>query len=305
MGIGRKLAAVSLITALVNLGVGASAGPEAPARPVARPPLARTTRVLAKETSIVSVRLPKPVSVRDGVNEIPGFDTHGPPGGIVAFALVRDSVELFGLLGGRLPSGGPFFSEDHPIEFLLPLGASGPVQEEGSFGLPAGDYKLYVITDGAPSEVVLRLDGLTGRTGIRASGDVEFDSELMTTRLDAPGKAVYSAGGSGKFETDDGLIFSYMVIVNRAWVAGEFGRCVWKGEARGPEPVSWGPHCPTAEDPMVETMQYGPDEFGVENGKGFYSATAGLNAGTYTLSHWYEAASLVDRAASYAFWLDL
>lgn len=297
----RKLASVTLVTALVSLGVGASAS----ARPTTRPALARTTRVLADDTSVVPVRLPRPVSLRDGVNEIPGFETHGPPEGIVAFALVRESDELFGLLGGRLPSGPPFFSEDRPIEFLLPLGAEGPVQEEGAFALPAGDYKLYLVTDEGPAEVVLTLDGLTGKTRIRASGDAGFDSEVMTTHIDAPGKAMYTAGGSGEFETDGGLVFSYMVIVNRAWVAGEFGRCVGRGHPSGPEPLAWGPHCPTAEDPMVETIQYGPDEVGVENGKGFYSATAGLSAGTYSLSHWYEAASLVERAASYAFWLDL
>jgi hypothetical protein len=301
MGVCRKLASVALVTALFVLGIGPSTSS---ARPLSRPALAGTTRVLAEKTSVVSVRLPKPVSVRDGVNEIPGFETAGPTEGIVAFALVRDSSELFGLLGGRLPSGAPFFSEDHPIEFLLPLGASGPVPEESSFALPAGDYKLYVITDG-PAEVVLTLDGLTGKTGIRARGDVGYDSGVMPTRVDTPGKAVYTAGESGKFDSDNGLVFSYMVIVNRAWVAGEFGRCVAKGEPSGPDPLPWGPHCPTAEEPMVETMQYGPDDVGVENGKGFYSATAGLDAGTYTVSHWYEAASLVDRAASYAFWLDL
>ena len=112
--------------------------------------------------------------------------------------------------------------------------------------LPAGDYRLYLIADGAPVEVTLRLDGLAGSTSLRPSDHVggEIAAPASDFVPDPAGNILLGRGDPVKMPAQGLLIDGdTMGFVLGPSVTAQ-GSCFWRG--RGEEDAlhsTPGPHC--------------------------------------------------------------
>lgn len=150
-------------------------------------------------------------------------------------------------------SAGCAASSPTQIAVLSPALASTEQQQGSSktydATLPAGEYTLQVIADGAPVTVSLTLGGLTGRAALAPTQPT--DLQLSTANPTVPAvtpqaEAVWQAPASGTLSGAGGLavaIVDLQVTPNPdpAEAAGSHGLCVYAGAGTHPPA---GPSCP-------------------------------------------------------------
>ena len=122
--------------------------------------LTGTTVVTGSRSAWVAVRLPRPVDF-DANRDI-ALDARGRLAGVV---LKKAGPWNSGLAARLLigwcgtPGCAPTFPNENRSEVFVP-GGNGV-----SGRLPAGDYRLYVVTDGAPVRATITLRGVGGKPG--------------------------------------------------------------------------------------------------------------------------------------------
>ena len=153
----RVAALLALCAALVT--VPASAAPA----PVT---LAGTTVINGSRTASVAVRLPRAVDF-----DVSDIATVSPRGRITGIVLKKDGAW-----------NAPYVSAIHVgfcaergCEATFPKGAFGFIWAPGSTNglsgrLPAGNYRLHVVVDGAPTTVTITFRGLKGKVRITPTG---------------------------------------------------------------------------------------------------------------------------------------
>ncbi|HVF04156.1 MAG TPA: hypothetical protein VNA20_04895 [Frankiaceae bacterium] len=168
----------------------------APSAQAARPsavPLAGTTIVTARRTASMAVRLPRPVDFH-----VHDLSVSSPRGRVTAVALKRvgswNAPYVTATHVGFCGEPGcatefPTFSFDHVWAPGSPDGLSGR--------LPAGDYRLYVVTDGAPVTFTFRLRGLSGTKRLTPASPARASVVTATPTAAEPALSpVAFAGGS-------------------------------------------------------------------------------------------------------------
>ncbi|MDQ3914649.1 MAG: hypothetical protein M3323_04850 [Actinomycetota bacterium] len=112
--------------------------------------------------------------------------------------------------------------------------------------IPAGDYRLYLVTDGAPATVTLRLAGLEGRTALHPNARVAGRIAAPTaTAAATPTDHLFLGRARPMVMPADGLLIDGGTTdYGLGPSAGTQGACFWRG--RGEEDLEQqipGPHC--------------------------------------------------------------
>ncbi|HEX2294156.1 MAG TPA: hypothetical protein VHN37_02480 [Actinomycetota bacterium] len=128
----------------------------------------------------------------------------------------------------------------------------GEPEQPFGFGIDrkmSGTWHLYVIADGRPVTVTIRLRGLSGRTFTRPSGEVESEIKTLTPRVVSAGdENVYSAGDFSEVGGGQAGFTSYAIWVRGARHAGTAaGDCVYHeyNPVTPPPEAAFVPGCPT------------------------------------------------------------
>jgi hypothetical protein len=217
--------------------------------------------VFSGETSIrttgvgaVRLRLPKPVVVsyesfiagEDGELTVTGGDR------VAGFAMIlKDSSSEPRLIAGLVSSqcGYPECSEN-PGPGIPPFRnrnysfiRHGLEVDDWRVSLPSGEYDVVVFGDGGPVEVTFRLPELTGVARMKALEDADVDL-TGPQEISVLGQGAYAASWHIDSRRPT-LIMSDMWLSTAAFIRGEAGLCVFKGDvpAEPLNPFMYGPDC--------------------------------------------------------------
>jgi hypothetical protein len=232
------------------VGMIAALMPSAGAATAAKPTvLTRTLTLTGSQTGYVPVTVVKDMQLgdpfvtkyRDAVSVTGGGDAAG-------FALIEDGLNGQILLGGRSEAFAPYV-KDHGIA----VNSLNPNPQDGAtYTVPAGSYRLYLITGGKPTTVTLRFLGGTGSSRLTPTKTVESVVQQVDLTSPAPGPAggVYSGGGAVTLTTPV-LQFSMSRLDTAAHTETLKRYCYYFGKPTGPQP--YGPTCaaPAETAPIV------------------------------------------------------
>lgn len=228
-----RRALVLVLAASLAAPVGASAAPKPPV-------LAGTVRITATAPAVIDVRLPKAVDFRDGYMPPKGMVVAGD--GRVAGVLLLDAKGGFPRLElvqfGLCATAGckPYYPKTffHATDGVAPYGEAEK--------LPAGDYRLAVVTDGRPVTVVLKFAGLKGTLNLKPTRLIHVRHDMPdytagTGQLPAHGVATGSAAIS--VDGGQGILLHQFKADTEGTVQQHGGFCVYTESV--PEPA---PKCP-------------------------------------------------------------
>lgn len=254
-GRGINRSARALLALALVLGTCATVQARAAAaggEPTRRVTLGGTTVVEGDQSGFVPVRLPRDarVSIAEDLRRPsgpnPDIRTSGA-GRFVGFALVEDPYPEIRNEGRFLMAGrfGDCAEEGcrpaRVTNVVQPLNAEGP-----ELTLKKGNYRLYLVADGAPASVKLRLHGLGGRARIAVPAKPVVDLQSPATRLDVDdhGGRVWSAGSS--FQGGQvGFSLSVLTVRTQQYQGMDLGFCQFNALEPPPPEVAYGPHCQT------------------------------------------------------------
>lgn len=99
-----------------------------------------------------------------------------------------------------------------------------------NFALPAGTYDLYLLTDGAPVQLTIKLDGLAGSTELEPETPITMsvDSPAPSMTVDSGlgvGPSLFSAGSANPVGGAGGLIFQAVTLKGTGPGDSEAGLC--------------------------------------------------------------------------------
>lgn len=305
-----------------RLLIGACIALLVPSMPLAAEPAESTTPRLAATNVItgtgissMAVHLDRPATLYSAVGKSPDVKIRGA-GRFVGIALVhegrtvvRDGAEVReipALLIGRYRQClSPGCDKGKPVGVVLPLAHDWQWNED--LVLPRGDYTLYLIADGAPAQVELRLHGASGEAAL--SPTTAVDAKL--TNLESspfPTKNVFTAVDSLQYRSKF-LSFHAMWVHGFGPFAGHLESCLYRGRRIAPagaEHVEGSPYCTHAaaadrfsisgsfSAAIVTASDYRLD---------FYGAAQPLPRGRWTHSLFYRLASVIEDAGSLVFQL--
>lgn len=204
---------------------------------------------VASETAGVRVRVPRPATFEPGVDS-PDIRIEGA-GRMAGYVLVEDSTDVEGRVSVmttwsrfcRRPgcaSGDPFFWHS---------GSNVPYDPQTKVRtLPPGDYFLYVIADHTEVTVTLRLDGLTGKRKTRLIRPADAGIVLPRVRSTSlNNKTAYWFGEEVDFSGPTGIAIPLLRFETGRAVVNRREACYYSGGPGVPDPVAYGPGCPSAD----------------------------------------------------------
>ena len=234
----------------------ASLGAPAVAAP-ARTSLGGTVRITGSRTTVMEVRLPKAV-------DMPSFQ---PPKGssltgdgrIVGIMLVDPK------LGTRVVSylrfgfcTAPGCKSPMAHNWFLARG-DGP--QSPTARVPAGDYRLVLVTDGRPVTAVLKLPGLKGTSTVRPSRPVAIKQQTLdfSTLTTPPLQTMYSASTGWDVDGGAGIVLHQFTAVTDLSLEQQGGFCLYERDV----PILPAPGCPTGEgaDISFTKVELEPDRW--------------------------------------------
>lgn len=185
--------------------------------------------------------------------------------------------------------------------FNVTLYEGGGIAQTDKGSLPAGDYLLYLIADGKPVRVELKLPGLEGSTHLGPSQDVaseiyEPDPSLSVEQA----KNVYSDGRIIEAEGGSMWAFGAYRIRGNAFMGGKFSICVYRGDPP-PSPVGFAPGCPGGFEVsavVTRLVPSGPYDV-IHHGGAFMS-----DGGTWGYGRNYVTSGVVENLDAVAIYID-
>lgn len=282
--------AITLVLVAVSLG---------PAEAAAAPPsLAATTTITGTRAAAVSVRLTRPAVLRDPLT-VPGAASDvvvtGGGGGFAGFVL-RSADGRLVFAGGRLV--GPAASRT----FVTPVGEVG--DGSGAWRLPAGTYRLYLLTAGGPTTVRLRLHGLSGSVRLAPASPRAFTLASPAPALAVPdpvaAKPVYSVGGTTTVNGST-LSWSFLYHVHDVHTETDYWACTFLGKPTSPAPYA--PGCiGGARDNQATHLLYSDEHVGRATHY-LMSSNQPLPAGDLGQGVWMATATPATEIGYTHFWL--
>ncbi|MDQ4025440.1 MAG: hypothetical protein M3217_08120 [Actinomycetota bacterium] len=293
----KRLAAATAVAGLVTALVPNAAG-AVKKQTVAPAVLGADNLVTGSSTATTVVTIPHDARFNGKTGDNPYFRFSGG-GRFIGVLLARVGTGLtpdgVSLLVGRYGfCGSPGCTPAETTQFLALRGTgTEPV-------LPAGDYRLYLITE-APGSVRMLFDGLRGK--VKVVPDVPVDAEVTEpqTGISVPLNLAYSYGRTYDFKGVQGFTFKVLRIEGDSWVAGRYGSCIYADEPLVPPQLAYSaPGCPgglnLAEiDGTSRTSPFRIDK---------YSATV-FDPGKWTVSSFYEAAGAITNSDALSVAVDL
>lgn len=283
-----KLIAAACAFALLALGVG-----PAPAADTGRITLRGVTTIDAGRSGWVPVRLPRDV---DNMKDLKV--SFGGDGRIIAFVMTKEAGKyplgegptLIGWSFGRCEEKG-CAAKGFLISYTV---ATGPLKEkDGRFYLPAGNYRIYFVQDGAAASLRFDFEDLTGKTDLPLPNRLTKRVKTLVPRSDVDGQEnVYWGGRATKVDGPGASILGMWVEGGDNATTGEAGFCIYDEAPADPD-TAYVPPCPTADDPVAQQMRAKNNEFSYFNHR---EIDKGLGA------H-YTTPVEVTRAGGVAFWL--
>ena len=230
----RRLLSAILGVALLA-AVGATGGPAHGAS--ARPAVAGVTVLEGSQTAVTHVRVSQDTTLIDPrFNPGDGFSVTGSSA-LVGFALVSDQPQPeIVLVGGRLPWA--VSADSSPTTVLMPLRG---LDFSDRYSLPAGDYRLYLLTDGQPARVTLQFEGLTGETLLEPGQPVPYDIRTPGPRDSTPSESTYYASGDHATMQSNGLVFASRFSRYASYVSDREEGCFY--ERATDRSTDFGPGC--------------------------------------------------------------
>lgn len=283
-----------------------------PTATAAMPPrLAATTVFTATTNATITVNIPRTATLtltKDATSS--SVDVSAARGRLAGFtftAVQRTTAEpptLVAMYAGKCWQPGcrataPYKAREYVTAFpgLHRTTVDGSTEQ---VTLPAGDYVVRAITDGAPVQMTMRLAGLSGRTSIRAAH--RFGAVLRT---DASTDGVMginplrNVGVSHDFASDLGLMMDMVFLNYDPHVRSESGYCLYRGDAAPPTGY-YHPECPGAEyghwvDFGQPTTQYRGSEVGADIAllpgkwtRGYYATGVGGASSLTVVTLWFD-----------------
>lgn len=109
--------------------------------------------------------------------------------------------------------------------------------------LRGGDYNLYLLADGEPAEVTLKLRGLSGKQRLYPSQPAPIDFKTPETRISHLAGPSYFSAGSAFDGGRVGIAIGMLSVRSTSNpVPSAYGVCSYDGP-RPPDQVAYGPHC--------------------------------------------------------------
>lgn len=247
----RKSFALLLAVAAVLLHVVTYA-PAARAQ-AAVPSLAGVTRIVGSTTSATWVNIPTEARLqwKQGANPDVTIDGGGRMAGIVLSQGDPGDLNRPFVMAARssfCASAGCTSGDSH--QFVI---GEMPTTNDFEWAvLKPGRYLLYLVTDGAPVSVTLKLHGLSGKSKLVPATpvDAQVNAPREETQVMGPGKKAYWFGDSGTIDAEGGLVAGIMSIKADNWMQGSYGSCLQR-EVRSPEIVAFSPACPAGSGPRT------------------------------------------------------
>jgi hypothetical protein len=163
----------------------------------------------------------------------------------------------------------------------------------------SGTWDLYVIADGAPVTMTLKLKGMSGVVRREAVDRVPFEMSTLEPRVtqDA-GMTIYSAGEFSTLDEPDFGVFA-LWLKGDPHVVSAVDDCIYrKGQMMPPPGLAFLPGCPaTGVNPYVHTTTEG-------DGGGFVLTTVS-HCCPQGMGGWLKSASGTKKVGAVALWLDL
>lgn len=283
------LGIILLATSLLGVPTG-----EAHAKAPSRPTLARLTTISGATSGYAVVRL-----ARSATLEQPWGSPREPVrirgAGFVGFALVEEVPSFDGvtLIGGRFSSLLP--------PYVIGMGERLGDSSEG-FRIPAGDYRLYLITERRNAQVTLALGGLEGRRFLSPNRRVATEVVSPTPYLAATGRReVFSAGEAVRLG-GRGLLFDVVWHLQPVHLHTEYWFCSYAEYPEGPVPYA--PGCPSTSNRIIMTTG-DSDVWLRPTGGSVAGLWAPLPKGTYGSGASYLAGQPITASGYTAAWVAL
>lgn len=182
---------------------------------------------------------------------------------------------------------------------VIPIGLKPP--EKGlTFDMPAGDYRAYVIADGAPVDVRLELQDVKGATGIAPMHPV--GSAVGVDAAPEPIKNFFTAGSTFDLK-GRGLAVQAFVERHGLGTIDLYNDCLYEGVPGLPEEIAFTPACRAAGAQMGSGFGFGIPPLVTSGGSGSYSIRPNLKAGTYSFGGTYLGVQDVKDAAFLSLWV--
>ena len=275
-----------LVVCLVAASTLASARVDA-----AIPTLGATNVVTGSRPAAMAVRLPSPARIDAG-----SFSDYSITGGgrfagaILADGRGRAGTVLIVSHYNGCWTAGCVPQQPQPIGWLFVGGRPSTIMH-------AGTYTLYLIADGAPTRVTLRLHGPAGSATLKPPAYRGLKIATLTPQLavgHSPLQPVWMASGTSVVGSKGGVLGTDFLFEGPTYVGSDSGVCL----DRGHPPRVYVPECPTAYDnaPVLDLTSRPNYRAGV-------LSTSIVPGDSWTISPYYVGAALVREAHAASFWL--
>lgn len=295
MKISRMIgAAMALAVALAAVEAPTGATALAETRAIE---LRATNHIQATATGYAEVTIPRPATVRFSFFDNPDVRLKGG-GRFTGLFLVQQRVERpAAIYAARLRHCyEPGCKSGYGWFFMFPTG----IKWKRKLVVPAGDYRLYAVVDGAPLSATLKLGGLTGKAEVRPTHRVY--SEVGTSAAGLPVNNVYSGGSTYRLP-GKGLAMLAFSNESSASVAEIDGDCLYKGRPPVDEAIAYAPGCTAHGAEEGHGVGFSAPPIVTSGGSASLSFRLKLGAGKWSYGGSWVAPQQVDFAAFTSLWM--
>lgn len=240
-----------LLTAVAVVTAAALAQPSAAAATPKAPALSGTVVISGSTTGYVEVTVPKQAVLPAGLgaDAVAAIRITGG-GGFAGFALATNEADGPLIVGGHAPASAP--TPERPEVLAVNYGSG---EFGNDFTIPAGRYRLYLITGGKPTTVTLKLRGLTGKSSFKPTvptrAVVQGGPLAAATSAEQVG-GIYSGGHTAQLTTPF-LQFYVNKLDAEVHTETAYRPCFFIGRPTGPMPYN--PACASVEQQKVNFGQ--------------------------------------------------
>lgn len=301
----RRVSGRGVVAGFVVAGLSLSViGSPAPA--AASPELGAVNVFSAERTAYTTVRIPRDTQVELDFFRTETLKVKGD-GRFAGLFLIRQDVDKTqGLYGGTFRVCDRKACADGwsgwVTRFLWPVGLKWE-KKEPIVTLPAGIYRAYVVTDGAPVIARLSLPNLQGEEQ-QLEATTPADADIGMQRSGLPQSNLFAAGSTYELGSRGVAIMGF-VERHTASSADVNIDCLYEGEPSLPAPIAYTPACAAAGAEVGGgASQSFPPLVGYGS-SGWFSMRSNMPAGTWSWGGTYAGAQRVQDAAFVSVWLGL
>jgi hypothetical protein len=287
-----------LFSPLLSLALLAGLGAATPAAAAeSRVSAAGVTVLEGSQTAVIPIRLDSPAEILNPLDH-PGrgvIATGDSP--LVGFALVSDQPQPeMVLVGGLLP-----WKVSQPRASTVTLPLTGlPFGDR--YRLPAGNYRLYLITDGQPARVTVEFNGLPGQTVLRPQRQVPYELRMPGTRsVNTPAGQNFHVAGDHANLQSNGLIFTSHFSIFTSFISSRTESCFYERETTERD---FGPGClPDGFGSSFRLTDLSGPTDTTRRGRFGFEGYPLLTTGPYGVGHNQQDVAEVEEFSTLTLWL--